>query len=155
MKVMRKAVIAILSRVRGNVNANEVEGERIKIKKFVTADGEIFPFVSARAIKRAIRNTLEDADFKVDPFRTEDREAGRLADSGDPIKYVDNDLFGYLYIKGQKQVPRPSPIYFSPLIAIKNTPIEIDFGGRFPHKQDKDPVPVSYTHLTLPTTERV
>jgi len=55
-----------------------------------------------------------------------------LADSGDPIKYVDNDLFGYLYIKRNKQLPRVAPISMSPLIAVKHTPVKIDFGGRFP-----------------------
>jgi CRISPR-associated protein Cst2 len=127
---MRKIVIGILTRASGNVNANEVDGDRIRIKKMVSTTGEVYPFVSARAIKRGIREKFEEYGFLVDPFRT--GEGNKLADSGDPIKYVDNDLFGYLYIKGNKQVPRVAPISMSPLVAIKHTPIKTDFGGRFP-----------------------
>ena len=127
---MRKIVIGLLTRVSGNVNANEIEGDRIRIKKLVSIDGETYPFVSARAVKRGIREKLMEWGFEVDPFRVGEGE--KLADSGDPIKYVDNDLFGYLYIKGNRQRPRMSPISMSPVIAIKHTPIEIDFGGRFP-----------------------
>ena len=133
---MRKIVVGILTRVSGNVNANEVDGDRIRIKKMVSNTGEIYPFVSARAIKRGIREKLEEHGFLVDPFRT--GEGNKLADSGDPIKYADNDLFGYLYIKGSKQIPRVAPISMSPLIAIKHTPIKTDFGGRFPRITGED-----------------
>jgi len=137
---MRKIVIGLLTRVSGNVNANEMEGDRIRIKKLVSTDGETYPFVSARAIKRGIREKLMEWGFEVDPFRIGEGE--KLADKGDPIKYVDNDLFGYLYIKANKQTPRMSPISMSPLIAVKHTPIEIDFGGRFPREVgEQNPTP--------------
>ncbi len=129
---MKKIVIGILTHVSGNVNANEVEGDRIRIKKLVSASGETYPFVSARAVKRGIREKLMEFGFKVDPFRI--GEGNKLADSGDPIEYVDNDLFGYLYIKGNQQKARVSPISMSPIVAIEHTPIQIDFGGRFPRE---------------------
>jgi len=127
---MRKIVIGLLTRVSGNVNANEVDGDRIRIKKLVSTSGEVYPFVSARAVKRGIREKLAEWGFEVDPFRI--GEGNKLADSGDPIKYVDNDLFGYLYIKGNQQKPRQAPVSLSPVIAVEHTPIQIDFGGRFP-----------------------
>ncbi len=129
---MRKIVIGILTHISGNVNANEVEGDRIRIKKLVSASGETYPFVSARAVKRGIREKLKEFGFKIDPFRI--GEGNKLADSGDPIEYVDNDLFGYLYIKGNQQKARVSPISMSPIVAIEHTPIQIDFGGRFPRE---------------------
>jgi len=129
---MRKIVIGILTHVSGNVNANEVEGDRIRIKKLVSASGETYPFVSARAVKKGIREKLMEFGYKVDPFRV--GEGNKLADSGDPIEYVDNDLFGYLYIKGNQQKARVSPISMSPIVAIEHTPIQIDFGGRFPRE---------------------
>jgi CRISPR-associated protein Cst2 len=137
---MRKIVIGILTRVSGNVNANEVEGDRIRIKKLVSMDGETYPFVSARAVKRGIREKFAEWDFEIDPSRIGEGE--RLADSGDPIRYIDNDLFGYLYIKGTAQKPRMSPISMSPVIAVKHTPIGIDFGGRFPKEPgEQHPTP--------------
>ncbi len=137
---MRKIVVGILTRVSGNVNANEVDGDRIRIKKMVSTTGEVYPFVSARAIKRGIREKFAEYGFEIDPFRT--GEGKKLADSGDPIKYIDNDLFGYLYIKGNKQIPRTAPISMSPLIALKHTPIKTDFGGRFPRTPgESNPTP--------------
>jgi len=129
---MRKIIIGILTHVSGNVNANEVEGDRIRIKKLVSASGETHPFVSARAVKRGIREKLKEFGFEVDPFRI--GEGNKLADSGDPIEYVDNDLFGYLYIRGNQQKARVSPISMSPIVAVEHTPIQIDFGGRFPRE---------------------
>ncbi|WP_457752176.1 type I-B CRISPR-associated protein Cas7/Cst2/DevR [Thermococcus sp.] len=129
---MRKIVIGILTRVSGNVNANEIDGDRIRIKKLVSTSGEVYPFVSARAVKRGIREKFVEWGFEVDPFRI--GEGNKLADSGDPIRYIDNDLFGYLYIAGKKQIPRQAPVSLSPIIAVEHTPIEIDFGGRFPRE---------------------
>lgn len=129
---MRKIVIGILTHVSGNVNANEIDGDRIRIKKLISTSGEVYPFVSARAVKRGIREKFSEWGFEIDPFRN--GEGGKLADSGDPIKYIDNDLFGYLYIKGNKQVPRQAPVSLSPIIAVEHTPIQIDFGGRFPRE---------------------
>jgi len=137
---MKKIVIGILTRISGNVNANEVDGDRIRIKKFISTTGEVYPFVSARAIKRGIREKLREYKYSTDPFRT--GEGSKLADSGDPISYVDNDIFGYLYIKGNKQIPRVAPVSMSPLIALSHTPIKTDFGGRFPQKPGKtNPTP--------------
>ena len=137
---MRKIVIGILSRVSGNVNANEVDGDRIRIKKMISTTGEVYPFVSARAIKRGIREKLREHGYSTDPFRS--GEGNKLADSGDPIIYVDNDIFGYLYIKGNKQIPRVAPVSMSPLIALSHTPVKTDFGGRFPQKPgESNPTP--------------
>lgn len=136
---MRKIVIGILTRIQGNVNANEVEGDRIRIKKLISSSGEVYPFVSARAVKRGIREKFLEFGFKVDPFRI--GEGNKLADSGDPVEYVDNDLFGYLYIKGNQQKARHAPVSMSPIIAIEHTPIQIDFGGRFPREDEAYPTP--------------
>ena len=137
---MRKIVIGILTRVSGNVNANEVDGDRIRIKKMVSTTGEVYPFVSARAIKRGIREKFREYEYSTDPFRS--GEGNKLADSGDPVKYIDNDIFGYLYIKGNKQTPRVAPVSMSPLIALSHTPIKTDFGGRFPQNPgERNPTP--------------
>jgi len=100
----------------------------------ISLTGEVYPFVSARAVKRGIREKFLEFGFKVDPFRIGEGE--KLADSGDPVEYVDNDLFGYLYIKGNQQKARHAPVSMSPIIAIEHTSIQIDFGGRFPRGDD-------------------
>src|SRR5215469_2761771 len=107
-----------------------------------SSDGEVLPFVSARAIKFAIRQAFKEnfKDFKIDPFR-EDPEATeqlRLMDSGGPFQFIDNDLFGYMMTKGRtpgqpgEAYKRYSPIAISYFKALRDTPIKSEFAARFP-----------------------
>jgi len=126
---MKTVQISILARVYGNVNADETIGNRITIKKFYSSEGEVLPFVSARAIKYAIREALKNLGFDIDPFVVEKN----MRDSGDPVKYIDNDLFGFMVPVGNKgSITRQAPIAISYFKALKNTPITVEFGGRFP-----------------------
>lgn len=143
--------ISILGRVYGNVNANDVVGQLITIKKMYGPRQEVYPFVSARAIKRAIRDALEEMGHRIDPFIKGKAGKGgglELMNSGRPDLYIDNDLFGYMYTikkKGErgKSFRRQAPIAMSYFKAIRSTPVKKDFGARFPRKgSDSDnPVP--------------
>lgn len=143
---MNKVVqISILAKISGNVNADEVVGTRVTLKKMYNTEGEVLPFVSPRAIKYAIRQALKERGYEIDPFIEEGQQ---LNDSGDPVRYVDNDLFGYMKTKkgGRKgeggSISRQAPIALSYLKAIYDTPISTEFGARFPRKEDQqDPVP--------------
>ncbi len=130
---MKCVQISILARIYGNVNADETIGNRITIKKMYDEQGNIYPFVSARAIKYAIRQRLREKGFEIDPFY---KEGEQLKDSGKPWKYVDNDIFGYLVPqKGQeKSRRRTAPVSISYFKSIRNTPISTDFAGRFPRE---------------------
>lgn len=136
--------ISILARISGNVNADEVIGQRITIKKMYSNTGEVLPFVSARAIKRAIRDALRERGHKIDEFR---RGAGgelELADTGDPENLVDNDLFGYMVTeRRRKGYSRQGPIAMSYFKALRDTPVKAEFGGRFPrvNVEGANPVP--------------
>ncbi|MEM3473835.1 MAG: type I-B CRISPR-associated protein Cas7/Cst2/DevR [archaeon] len=143
---MNKVVqISILAKISGNVNADESVGTRITLKKMYSSDGSVLPFVSARAIKHAIREALKDRGYQIDPFRL---EGDQLNDSGDPEKYIDNDLFGYLTTqKGKRKgeggaKSRQAPIALSYLKAIYDTPISTEFAARFPRDENQEnPVP--------------
>jgi len=127
--MMKTVQISILARIYGNVNADETIGNRITIKKFYSSEGEVLPFVSARAIKYSIREALKNLGFDIDPFVIDKN----MRDSGDPVKYVDNDLFGFMVPVGNKgSVTRQAPIAISYFKALKNTPVTVEFGGRFP-----------------------
>ncbi|MCS7135321.1 MAG: type I-B CRISPR-associated protein Cas7/Cst2/DevR [Candidatus Aenigmarchaeota archaeon] len=146
---MKVAQISVLARISGNVNADEVIGTRITLKKMYSSSGEVLPFVSARAIKYAIRQALKEHKFDVDPFieNPDAEEALRLCDSGDPVKYIDNDLFGYMVTLGRGKTARrrQGPIAFSYLKALRDTPIKSEFAARFPRpwskKLEENPVP--------------
>jgi CRISPR-associated protein Cst2 len=144
---MSKVVqISILAKISGNVNADEVIGTRVTLKKMYSSTGEVLPFVSARAIKFAIRNALKEKGFEVDPFyvNPEAEEALRLADSAKPHIYVDNDLFGYMRtIGGERSLKRQAPIGISYLKALKDTPVKAEFAARFPRPwgEEESPAP--------------
>lgn len=132
---MRVAQISILARVYGNVNADEVIGQRITIKKMYSSEGEVYPFISARAIKRCIRDALATRDYSIDPFSLEGK---RLVDIGDPKKYVDDDLFGFMRApRGKREVAlrRQGPVAISYFKALKDTPIKSELGLRAPRPE--------------------
>ena len=134
--------ISILGRVYGNVNADEVIGQRITLKKMYSSGGEVFPFVSARAIKRAIREALKEKGYKVDEFEAGKERTLALADTGRPDELIDNDLFGYM-VTGKNTYSRQGPVAMSYFKALKDTPIKSEFGGRFPRTlaPGSNPVP--------------
>jgi len=149
---MTKRVFAsLVLGVTGNVNADAVIGTRITMKKVVTWDQEIRAFVSPRCVRRGIRKALAEyptnPPFQIDP---ELEKGGQLGDVGDPIAYVDDDIFGFFAPTkgvGNVQPARASPIKISPLMALHHTEIGVEFGGRFPRKdlypkaQEGNPAP--------------
>jgi len=140
--------ISILAKISGNVNADEVVGTRITLKKMYSSGGEVLPFVSARAIKRAIRDALKQRGFDIDPFVWDPQAAEtlKLRDSGDPIKYIDNDLFGYMVTIGRGETARrrQAPIALSYLKALRDTPIKAEFAARFPREGEKEQNPIPF-----------
>lgn len=131
---MKTVQISILARVYGNVNADEVIGNRITIKKMYDSEGNIYPFVSARAIKYAIRMKLKEKGLKIDPFYLEGEQ---WIDNAKPWEYVDNDLFGYMKPEGGERAGkrRTAPVAISYFKAIKNTTITTDFSMRSPRQE--------------------
>ncbi len=143
----RRAFLTLVLGVSGNVNADAGIGTRIPLKKVVSWNKEVRAFVSPRCIRRGVRKRLAEKGFQIDPQL---EKGGQLGDVGDPVKYVDDDLFGYLSTqkgKGELQSSRSGPVKVSPLIALHHTEISVEFAGRFPRKdisleaKDANPVP--------------
>ena len=143
----RRAFISLILEVRGNVNADAGIGTRIPLKKIVTRNKEVKVFVSPRCLRRSLRKRLAEKGHMIDP---QVLSTGQLTDVGDPIKYIDDDLFGYLAPKkgkGEIQPSRSGPVKVSPLIALHHTEVTVEFGGRFPRTdiseeaEEASPVP--------------
>lgn len=127
----RRAFIASVMKITGNVNADIGVGTRIPLKKILTWNQETRVFVSARCIRRCIREKLYEKGFKIDPLQLVGREgAQQLGDIGDPVKYIDDDIFGYL-IPEDPPIQRSSPIKISHLISLRHTEIKPEFAARF------------------------
>ena len=137
----RRAFLSLVLGVSGNVNADAGVGIRIPMKKVVSWNKEIRAFVSPRCLRRAIRERLAEKGFEVDPLTT---TKGQLTDVGDPLRYVDDDLFGYLSPekgKGEIQPSRSGVVKISPLIALHHTEISVEFAGRFPRTDISEEAP--------------
>ena len=127
-----RALISLVLKVSGNVNADAGVGTRIPLKKIITWNQEVRPFVSARCVRRCIREKLYEKGFQIDPLQMiGSGERAQLGDIGDPVKYVDDDLFGFLKPQ-EPPLRRSSPIKLSHLISLKHAEVKVEFAARFP-----------------------
>jgi len=128
-----RALISLVLKVSGNVNADIGVGTRIPLKKIITWNHEVKPFVSARCIRRCIREKLYEKGFPIDPLQiigaAPERE--QLGDIGNPIKYVDDDIFGFLRAQ-EPPIKRSSPIKISHLVSLRHAEVKVEFAARFP-----------------------
>jgi len=128
-----RALISLILKVSGNVNADAGVGTRIPLKKIITWNQEVRPFVSARCIRRCIREKLSEKGFLIDPLQMVGRakEEQQLGDIGNPAKYIDDDIFGYL-VPQEPPLRRSSPIKLSHLISLRHAEVKVEFAARFP-----------------------
>jgi CRISPR-associated protein Cst2 len=158
--VGRIAQIAILCNVPfGLANADWTQGQRIMMKKFTDPWGRgIIPFISPRAVKYAIRQALRERGYEIDPFQLRDVQGNiRSLDTGDPIKYVDNDLFGFMAAeeKGKQARRRQGPVAIGYLTSMKPLPdISTDLGLRSPRSLDQPPMITETEVATFPAKLR-
>ena len=133
-KLPRRAFISLVLKVTGNVNADMGIGTRIPLKKIITWDQQVKPFVSARCVRRCLRERLLEKGLKIDPLQMIG-PAGReqLGDLGNPVEYADDDLFGFLVPK-EPPVKRASPVKISHLISLTHAEVKVEFAARFPRE---------------------
>jgi len=130
----KRAFVSLILKVSGNVNADMGLGTRIPLKKIITWDQQIKPFVSARCVKRCIRERLSEKGFPIDPLTmTGKGEAQQLGDIGDPVEYVDDDIFGFLLAQ-EPPIRRSGPVKVSHLISLHHAEIRVEFAARFPRE---------------------
>jgi len=141
-------------------NAGTQEGARtdntVAVKYISTKQGS-YPYISAQAFKYWLRTTLEkDPEWKAAPIF---REAKIAYPDANPIKYYDDDLFGYMRAQSKKAdakkkreeeqrqnetqtdntITRVAPFRVSTLVSISPVRITDDFGVMARH--EGDPVP--------------
>lgn len=122
---MSKAVvIGYLAKVSAaNVNASHTEGNVVVTKKVTLPDGSTIPYISGQAIRRMLRDRLEDLGYSLsEPFATVSGQ--EVTPPVRPWEFIDEDLFGYLDPSGGKR--RTSPVRVSAAV------------GLFPFQGDRD-----------------
>ena len=124
---MSKAIaIGYLMRVSaGNVNASHSEGNVIVTKKVTLPDGNTLPYISGQALRRMLRDRLEDLGWKLsEPFAQVSGQ--EVTPPVRPWEFIDEDLFGYLDPTKGNMRKRTSPVRVSAAI------------GLFPYQGDRD-----------------
>jgi CRISPR-associated protein Cst2 len=122
---MSKAiVIGYLAKVSAaNVNASHTEGNVVVAKKVTLPDGTTVPYISGQAIRRMLRDRLEELGYPLsEPFATVSGQ--EVTPPVRPWEFIDEDLFGYLDPSGGRR--RTSPVRVSAAV------------GLFPFQGDRD-----------------
>ena len=138
--------ITYLSKVSfASLNGADKEVDNINpIKKITMENGEELPYVSAQAIRRALRDKLAENGENLSNITEASANKGAPKTECKPEKYIDDDLFGYMDAeKGAegekgKSTTRTSPIRVESLVAISSYKGDLDFGTNYMGKGKKD-----------------
>ena len=122
--------ITYLSKVSfSSLNGADKDVDNINpIKKVTLDNGTELPYVSSQAIRRALRNRLQEMGKPISQV-TPGEGKNPPATEGDPGKYYDDDLFGYMNANARSQ--RTSPIRVESLLALNTYKGDLDYGTNF------------------------
>ncbi len=144
MKV-NSITITYLSKVTfASLNGGDKEVDNINpIKKVTMPNGEEMPYVSSQAVRRALRDKLEEMGNPLSPVATASEKKGAAKTALNPAEYIDDDLFGFMDAakddKGGTSV-RTSPVRVEALVALHSYKGDLDYATNFMAKKvDGDP----------------
>ena len=125
--------ITYLSKVSfASLNGADKDVDNINpIKKITLANGRQLPYMSAQALRRALRDRLEEMGEEISVVSKGEGKAPSVTES-DPKSYIDDDLFGYMNAKGGHQ--RTSPVRVDALVALSPYQGDLDFGTNYQAK---------------------
>ncbi|AQG80466.1 type I-B CRISPR-associated protein Cas7/Cst2/DevR [Spirosoma montaniterrae] len=135
--------ITYLSKVSfASLNGGDKEVDNIVTIKKVTLDnGDQLPYLSSQAVRRALRDKLEELGWAVSPVAKASEDKGAAKTSLDPAQYIDDDLFGFMdAAKGKdaekgKATVRTSPVRVEALLALTKYQEDLDFGTNYMAKK--------------------
>ncbi len=132
-------------------NAGQDAGRHVDnaiVVKQIRVGRNRYPYVSGQAWRRWWREVLyEDYGWEPSPVT---RQAKSAYTAGDPIRYAEDDLFGYMAAQKSGTYRRVSPLKNSLLISVLPNVITSDFESfsrNLPVDQP-DPVPFEHEHYT-------
>lgn len=124
-------------------NAGEDAGSRTEntiAVKTIRRGRDLYPYISGQALRYWWRDTLgKDFGWELSPLKREKKVAFTEAN---PLKYDDDDVFGYMRAVKGGTLTRASPLKCSPLVSVTSHRPTTDFGVMARHEGD----PVPYEH---------
>lgn len=108
-----------------SLNGSDKDVDNVNpIKKITLNDNSQLPYVSSQAVRRALRNRLEEMGEAISLVTPGDGQNPPKTE-GDPKDKIDDDLFGFMDASGDQ---RTSPIRVEALIALSKYQGDLDFG---------------------------
>lgn len=83
----------------GSPSGGRSEIENLNVIKKIREGFFDFPYASSQAMKRALRETLKGLGYKISPIVN----TSPARTVGDPTKYIDDDLFGFMDPSAKKE----------------------------------------------------
>lgn len=122
----------------GSLNGADKDVDNINpIKKVTLSNGQELPYLSSQAIRRALRDKLEEMGWEVSDVIAPKDKKGAPSTQMNPEKYIDDDLFGYMYAKsgddggkGDSTI-RTSPVRVESMLALSKYQGDMDFGTNY------------------------
>lgn len=138
MKDAKALTITYLTPVSfASLNGSDKEADNISNIKKITRDTDQFPYVSAQAVRRALRDQLAVIGVPLSESVAATIKKGAATTQQAPDKFIDDDLFGFMGTeeakegKKGKSTKRTSPVRVSPLIALQKYEGDLDFATNF------------------------
>lgn len=122
--------ITYLSKVSfASLNGADKDVDNINpIKKITLDNGTELPYVSSQAIRRALRDRLEEMGQPISIVAPGEGK-NPASTEGNPSAFIDDDLFGYMNASARSQ--RTSAIRVESLVAIDTYKGDLDYGTNF------------------------
>ena len=115
-----------------SLNGGDKEVDNINtIKKVTLENGDQLPYMSSQAVRRALRDKIQEFGWSVSPVGESSEAKGAAKTACDPENYIDDDLFGFMDAAKTGTFVRTSPVRVEALMALSKFQDDLDFGTNF------------------------
>src|SRR3990172_11622369 len=135
MKSAKALTVTYLTPVSfASLNGSDKEADNISSIKKISAGMEQYPYVSAQAVRRALRDQLAVLGGKLSEGAKSSTDKGAATTQCNPADFIDDDLFGFMNAQKVEKGgtnKRTSAVRVSPLIALNHYQGDLDFATNF------------------------
>src|SRR3990172_4639198 len=135
MKSAKALTVTYLTPVSfASLNGSDKEADNISSIKKISAGMEQYPYVSAQAVRRALRDQLAVLGGKLSEGAKSSTDKGAATTQCNPADFIDDDLLGFMNAQKVEKGgtnKRTSAVRVSPLIALNHYQGDLDFGTNY------------------------
>lgn len=117
----------VIDVVAGAPNNGEGEENQAKTKQ-VRIGRDVYPYVSAQAFRRWLRDTMPLDEARSPVVRSGSGKRQQAYTAGHPHRYLDDDLFGYMVAVAKANYQRDTVLATGTLLAVRPQRPTSDFG---------------------------